>query len=76
LTAFCLIALVQGSKTDFKSLFFLINIYFQEAFSQSDFQKGPELNKQIYNEDSIKIQYMIILSIEIISKLHIHIFQF
>ena len=42
---------MQGSKTDFKSLFFLINIYFQEAFSQSDFQKGPELNKQIYNED-------------------------
>ena len=32
-------------------LFFLINIYFQEAFSQSDFQKGPELNKQIYKED-------------------------
>jgi hypothetical protein len=32
--------------------FFLINIYFQEAFSQSDFQKGPELNKEIsYKED-------------------------
>jgi hypothetical protein len=31
--------------------FFLINIYFQKAFSQSDFQKGPELNKQIYKED-------------------------
>jgi hypothetical protein len=31
--------------------FFLINIYFQETFSQSDFQKGPELNKQIYKED-------------------------
>jgi hypothetical protein len=26
------------------------HIYFQEAFSQSDFQKGPELNKQIYKE--------------------------
>ena len=27
-------------------------IYFQETqFSQSDFQKGPELNKQIYKED-------------------------
>jgi hypothetical protein len=24
---------------------------FQEAFSQSDFQKGPKLNKQIYKED-------------------------
>jgi hypothetical protein len=32
-------------------LFFLINIYFQEAFSQSDFQKGPELNKLFYMED-------------------------
>ena len=31
----------------FVFLFFLINIYFQEAFSQSDFLKGPELNKQI-----------------------------
>jgi hypothetical protein len=30
---------------------FFINIYFQEAFSQSDFQKGPELNKQINKED-------------------------
>jgi hypothetical protein len=31
---------------------FLVNIYFQEAFSQSDFQKGPELNsKQICKED-------------------------
>jgi hypothetical protein len=29
----------------------LTNIYFQEAFSQSGFQKGPELNKQIYKED-------------------------
>jgi hypothetical protein len=26
-------------------------MYFQEAFSQSDVQKGPELNKQIYKED-------------------------
>jgi hypothetical protein len=26
-------------------------IYFQATFSQSDFQKGPELNKQIYKED-------------------------
>jgi hypothetical protein len=26
------------------------HIYFQEAFSQSDFQKGPELNNQIYKE--------------------------
>jgi hypothetical protein len=32
--------------------FFKINIYFQEAFSQSHFQKGPELNKQIYKEDN------------------------
>jgi hypothetical protein len=30
---------------------FFIIIYFQETFSQSDFQKGPELNKQIYKED-------------------------
>jgi hypothetical protein len=29
----------------------LTNIYFQKAFSQSGFQKGPELNKQIYKED-------------------------
>ena len=28
-----------------------INIYFQKAFSQSDFQKGSELNKQIYKQD-------------------------
>ena len=33
-------------------------IYFQETFSQSDFQKGPELNKQIYKED-IYIQYIL-----------------
>jgi hypothetical protein len=26
-------------------------MYFQEAFSQSDFQKGPELNKLFYKED-------------------------
>jgi hypothetical protein len=32
----------------------LINIfYFQEAFSQSDFQKGLELNKQIYKKTCI-----------------------
>jgi hypothetical protein len=38
------------ARLEFKG-FFLINIYFQKAFSQSDFQKGPELNKQIYKED-------------------------
>jgi hypothetical protein len=27
--------------------FFLINIYFQEAFSQSDFQKGPEIFRKV-----------------------------
>jgi hypothetical protein len=33
------------------TIFSLINTYFQEAFSQSDFQKGLELNKQIYKQD-------------------------
>ena len=33
------------------SFFLLIFIFRTSAFSQSDFQKGPELNKQIHKED-------------------------
>jgi hypothetical protein len=32
-------------------VFLCFFIYFLETFSQSDFQKGPELNKKIYKED-------------------------
>jgi hypothetical protein len=33
---------IQEAMHCFFFKFFKINIYFQEAFSQSDFQKGPE----------------------------------
>ena len=38
-------------KNEYDVFLFFFIIYFQETFSQSDFQKGPELNKQIYKED-------------------------
>ena len=38
--------------------YFFNNIYFQEAFSQSDFQKGPELNKQICKKGMMHILYI------------------
>jgi hypothetical protein len=36
-------------------IFFKINIYFQEAFSQSDFQKGHEQIYKAYTRESSKI---------------------